>query len=98
MEWFDQVSEVIVSWGHRYLFELMSSVIFLMLLHFVFYPIVLKRSVAAAKTAAITNVSATPAPTATTTITTGPITTNGAHSGVTVGAAASPTNQESKSK
>ena len=61
----------------------------------------LKRSVAAAKTDAITNVGITPAPTptgTTTTITTGPITTNGPHSGVTVGAAPSPIDKESKSK
>ena len=101
MEWFDQLSEVIVSWGHRYLFEVASSVVFLVFIHFVFYPMVLKRSVVATKAAAIAHIGATAEPTprgTTTTITTGPITTNGTNSGVTVGVVPPPTEKESKSK
>ena len=100
MEWFDQISEVIVSWRHRYLVEAVAAVIFLVLVHFVIYPIVQKRSIAAAKVDTITNVGVipAPAPTSTVTITTGPITTNGPHSGVTVGTPPPPTDQKGKGK
>jgi hypothetical protein len=99
MEWFDEVSKLIVSWGHRYIVEGLAAVILFGALHFVVYPIMQHRSAAA------NSMETPPAPVApasqpqpTTTITTGPITTNGSHSPVTIGAPAPTQNSKDKGK
>jgi hypothetical protein len=87
MEWFDEVSKLIVSWGHRYIVEGLAVVILFGALHFVVYPIMQHRS-AAAKSMEIplAPVAPAPQPQPTSKITTGPITTNGPDSPVTIGA------------
>ena|ERR1017187_8598962 len=95
MKWFDEVLDLIVTWRHRYLVELSLSVVFLLTVHFVVYPIMLKRY-ATLRSDAVKTLSS-PLGTTTNTITTGSITTNGPNSGVTIGVPPPPT-QTSKTK
>ncbi len=68
----DDIFNLIYSWGNRYLFEVALTLVFFLLLHFVGYPFIIRRH----------NVRAQrPAPA----ITTGNITTTGDNSPIYVG-------------
>lgn len=81
----DQSSEVIASWGHRYLLEIVVSLVFLTIVHFVIYPVIIRRSTAAREAATLSVVPPPPPAPSNTTIITGPIITYGPNGGVIIG-------------
>jgi hypothetical protein len=83
----DEMFNLIYSWGHRYWLEIGLTFVFFLLIHFIGYPLVIRRHEATSKTTPVTTSSPT-APSsspATITIHTGDITTHGNNSGVSVG-------------
>jgi hypothetical protein len=75
----DDLFNLIYSWGHRYWVEIGLTFVVFLVIHFVGYPFLIRRHDATAKTSPAVLPGALP------TIRTGDITTHGADSGVYVG-------------
>ena len=44
LKWFDEISGIVVSWGHRYLVEAVATLGFILVLHFFAFPLMVKRA------------------------------------------------------
>jgi type II secretory pathway pseudopilin PulG len=86
MDYLDEVSQVVISWGHRLLIELLVAMAVFSAVHFLFYPIMQRRVDNAKAAEAKRETQPTPQQPQSPTITTGDITTKGNQSPVSIGA------------